>query len=158
MCRAKKTRLGDDLQTIVYRRRIFQKLRLEVPDVALDQHTARGRRMGRSWDHWKKEGLKLTNEIEGMNPYAANAMALRKAYGKLPKKDRTLPKGRKTESYSRKKIRAIARLTLKVIARPIRKPTRASAPKRWASRSNSRPTNLLTLSLGRAVALPNPLP
>lgn len=86
LCTSSKTRAADDLQTVVYRRRIFEKWRLEVPDFALDQHTGRGRSAGRAWDHWEKEGLKLDNEKSGLNVWAGKAMALRKKYGKLPKK------------------------------------------------------------------------
>ena len=49
MCRAPRTRLGDDFQTVIYRRRIQEGWRLEVPDFALDRHTARGRHMGKDY-------------------------------------------------------------------------------------------------------------
>ena len=89
MCRAKKTRLGDDFQTVIYRRRIQEGWRLEVPDFALDRHTARGRHMGRDYTHWHDEGLKLVNETPGLNPYAAEARRLREKHGPMPKTDKT---------------------------------------------------------------------
>jgi replication-associated recombination protein RarA len=58
MCRAKKTRLGDHLGIISFRRHP-DKYRQPVPDVGHDKHTAAGRRMGRSFDHFFEEGAKL---------------------------------------------------------------------------------------------------
>jgi replication-associated recombination protein RarA len=85
MCRAKKTRLADDMQAVVYRRREFKNWRLEIPDFALDKHTQKGRRMGRSVAHWRTEGCKLSNEVRGMNPYEAEATELRETTGKVSK-------------------------------------------------------------------------
>ncbi len=85
LCRAPKTRVGDDLQTMVYRKRIQEGWRLEVPDFALDRHTQRGRTMGRDYRHWHTEGLKLVNETQGLNTYAAEARRLREKHGPMPK-------------------------------------------------------------------------
>jgi len=86
MCRAEKTRLGDDFQTVIYRRREFEGWRLDIPDFALDRHTAAGRAKGRGWEHWATEGVSLAGEVPGMNPYAEEAHRLRESYGALPKK------------------------------------------------------------------------
>jgi replication-associated recombination protein RarA len=83
MCRAKKTRLTDDMVAVVYRRREFKNWRLEIPDFALDRHTAKGRALGRGVDHWRDEGCKLSNETKGMNPYEAEATMLRETTGKI---------------------------------------------------------------------------
>ena len=83
MCRANKTRLADDFQTVIYRRRDFQEWRIPIPDFALDKHTRRGKQLGRCVDHWRKEGCKLSNEIEGMNPYEKEATELREKYGRV---------------------------------------------------------------------------
>src|SRR5262249_28629668 len=85
MCRAKKTRLADDMQAVIYRRREFKNWRLEIPDFAYDKHTQKGRRMGRGVDHWRREGCKLHNEVRGMNPYEAEATELRETTGKVTK-------------------------------------------------------------------------
>ena len=85
MCRAKKTRLADDMQAVVYRRREFKNWRLEIPDFAYDKHTGKGRKMGRGVEHWRAEGCKLSNEAEGMNPYEAEATELRETTGKVTK-------------------------------------------------------------------------
>ncbi len=53
----------------------------------------RGIRKGRGWDHWEKEGLQLSREVNGLNTYHAEAMRLRKKYGKMPKKERKAAKG-----------------------------------------------------------------
>ena len=44
------------------------KLKRDIPDCALDKHTARGKRMGRGAEHFFAEGIKLTNET-GEDPY-----------------------------------------------------------------------------------------
>src|SRR5262245_2821593 len=85
MCRAKKTRLADDMQAVIYRRREFQNWRLEVPDFAFDKHTHKGRQLGRGVEHWRSEGCKLSNEVQGMNPYEAEATELRETTGKVSK-------------------------------------------------------------------------
>lgn len=85
MCRAKKTRLGDSMASVIHRRRVMENLRLDIPDYALDQHTRRGSMMGRSWDFWEREGCQLANEAEGMDTYFSTAMELRRKHGKLPK-------------------------------------------------------------------------
>ena len=69
MCRARKNREADDLAYMMYLRRKDGML-LDMPDVALDQHTRRGREMGRGDEFWFKEANRLSNrvELEG-NPY-----------------------------------------------------------------------------------------
>jgi len=99
LCRAPKTRVGDDLQTMVYRKRIQEGWRLEMPDYALDRHTARGRHMKRDYTHWHEEGLKLVNETQGLNPYAEEARHLREKHGPMPKTEKTAKtKGGETET------------------------------------------------------------
>jgi hypothetical protein len=39
---------------------------LEVPDWALDQHTGRGRRIGRGLDHFFQEGARIENEPDDL--------------------------------------------------------------------------------------------
>ena len=59
MCRAEnKTRDADYLQAkILYERR--QGKKIDIPDVALDKHTIRGKIMKRGVEHFIKEGCKL---------------------------------------------------------------------------------------------------
>jgi len=69
MCRANKNREADDFGYMMYLRR-KDGMRLEIPDVAIDQHTRRGKEMGRGDEFWFKEANRLKNRvvIEG-NPY-----------------------------------------------------------------------------------------
>jgi len=114
LCRAKKTRLADSFMAAISHRRDSEGWRLKVPDYALDKHTVRGKRLGRSWDHWASEGCQLHNEAKGMDAYATEALSLRKKHGKLKqnapttepsglprarcKMDRTLERSRRRKS------------------------------------------------------------
>ena len=41
--------------------------------------------MGRGVEHWRQEGCKLANEVEGMNPYGAEMTELRETTGRVIK-------------------------------------------------------------------------
>jgi hypothetical protein len=83
LCRAKKSRLADSFMAVISHRRDSEGWRLKVPDYALDKHTACGKQLGRSWDHWASEGCQLHGEAKGMDTYATEALSLRKKHGKL---------------------------------------------------------------------------
>ena len=76
MCQASKTRICDDLAVCVYQ----QSERLEIPDNALDKHTARGRRMGRGVDHWLEEGIPVTPVNTELEPLAGELKAEAQEY------------------------------------------------------------------------------
>ncbi len=77
MCRAKKSRIGDEFQIVIYGRRAVG-WKLPVPDYALDMHTGRGRSMGRGQEHFWKEGAKLSNASKEVpNPYTKEAIEIR---------------------------------------------------------------------------------
>ena len=76
LCNGKKTRAADDFQCVVRREREAGK-RLEIPDYALDKHTVRGRKMGRGFDHWQKEGCELKDEDTSINQWRERADKLR---------------------------------------------------------------------------------
>jgi len=57
MCRAKKSRLVD-WSVMAYWDTHADTLR-DIPDVALDKHSARGRKKGRGWKHFFEEGTLL---------------------------------------------------------------------------------------------------
>ncbi len=78
--------MGSRNLAVIYRRRDFQEWRIPIPDFALDKHTRRGKQLGRGVDHWREEGCKLSNEVEGMNPYEQEATELRERYGRVKKK------------------------------------------------------------------------
>ena len=67
MCRTQKTRYVDLLGCYVIERR-RQGWRPEVPEVAVDCHTARGRGMGKSGIDFCREGSALSNEVEITGP------------------------------------------------------------------------------------------
>lgn len=58
LARAPKSRLSDEVYAILAK----EKFQIEIPDFALDQHTYRGRNMGRGWDHLITDGIHLENE------------------------------------------------------------------------------------------------
>lgn len=69
MARAKKSRMVDNALCCYY---AGKRPKREVPDVALDKHTARGRAMKRHWEHFFTEGVKIENQ--GLDdPYAERA-------------------------------------------------------------------------------------
>ena len=80
MCRAKKSRIGDEFQIAIYGRR-EAGWKLEIPDYALDRHTSRGRGMKRGQEHFWSEGVKLSNESKLHNPYSEEAVAIRTKKG-----------------------------------------------------------------------------
>lgn len=63
LCRAPKNREGDDFCWYIMERR-KRGLRLQVPDFALDEHTDRGRQMGRGRAFWFEEASKLHGTVE----------------------------------------------------------------------------------------------
>ena len=71
MCRAKKTRYGDDFMCYINRKR-EQGWKPEIPDEAVDMHTKRGKAKGRGDVFFCQEGAQLSNEIkiEGKNYWA----------------------------------------------------------------------------------------
>jgi replication-associated recombination protein RarA len=76
MCRATKSRIGDEFQIVIYGRR-EESGKAEVPDYALDMHTSRGRGMKRGPSHFWTEGVKLDRESGLTNPYHDEAVRLR---------------------------------------------------------------------------------
>jgi replication-associated recombination protein RarA len=76
LCRSQKSRVTDDLQTVVYMEREAGKLPL-IPDFALDKHTARGKALGKGIDGFFTEGNKVANEAFP-NPYTEKAKELLK--------------------------------------------------------------------------------
>jgi replication-associated recombination protein RarA len=91
MCRAKKTRLSDNFICAITHRRDSENWKLDPPDYALDQHTQRGRAMGRGFDFWKNEGCKVENEAEGMDIYGEEAWEMRAKHGKISREPAANP-------------------------------------------------------------------
>lgn len=69
LARACKNREGDDAVWLAMEKR-KRGWKLDVPDYALDFHTAAGRKLKRGMQFWFDEAAKLQNEVEiGGNPY-----------------------------------------------------------------------------------------
>jgi replication-associated recombination protein RarA len=83
LCRAPKSRVADDLACVVSHQRESEGLQREIPDEALDQHTSRGKAMGRGIPHWAEEGCQLVNEVAGLNIYRERALQMRLTHGRL---------------------------------------------------------------------------
>jgi replication-associated recombination protein RarA len=62
LCRAKKSRIVDNAMNLFWKG--HTEMQRDIPEWALDKHTLRGKRMGRSWDHFWDEGCKLVNESD----------------------------------------------------------------------------------------------
>ena len=74
LTRAPKSRIIDHALLSYYN----NSAKPEIPDVALDKHTLKGKRIGRGWDHFFNEGTKLVNP-QGYapipDPYRETAIA-----------------------------------------------------------------------------------
>lgn len=75
LSRAQKSRLVDHALICHYEGKRDPR---EVPDVALDKHTRRGRSRNRGWEHFWSEGAKLVNASELPDPYAQRAREIRR--------------------------------------------------------------------------------
>lgn len=82
LCRARKSRIVDNALISVG----DDRQRREVPDVALDVHTQRGRQMGRGWGHFVEESGLLADRETGElghgclpDPYRERAEAVLRA-------------------------------------------------------------------------------
>ncbi len=72
---AKKDRTSDNLKNIVKLESTYGR-KPEIPDFALDKHTAKGRAMGRDFKHFLEEGSWLENEIEVDENYRSRLLEL----------------------------------------------------------------------------------
>lgn len=73
LVRCKKSRIVDHALVKYYE---GPRVNRKIPDVALDQHTARGRRLKRGAEHFFTEGIVLANQ-ELPDPYLEEAKAIR---------------------------------------------------------------------------------
>jgi replication-associated recombination protein RarA len=73
LARAPKSRTVDHALMVIYE---GDREPLEIPDWAVDRHTARGKRMGRGHDHFFEEGARLAGETIP-DPYAEDARRAR---------------------------------------------------------------------------------
>ncbi|MGA3170347.1 MAG: hypothetical protein ABSE62_04980 [Chthoniobacteraceae bacterium] len=71
---ARKSRMVDHALVVMYE---GNREGREIPDFALDRHTARGRTLKRGWKHFWAVGAELANETAGNDPYEARAREIR---------------------------------------------------------------------------------
>ncbi len=72
LVRSRKSRIVDHALITYY----GDHPKREIPDYALDKHTARGRKMGRGVDHFFDVGSKLENAADIPDPYRDSARAV----------------------------------------------------------------------------------
>ncbi len=81
MCRAAKSREGDDFLWYISTLR-KRRIRLEIPDYALDEHTARGRALQRGRDFWFEHAACFEQPVApAPNHYASAVRELFKTEG-----------------------------------------------------------------------------
>jgi replication-associated recombination protein RarA len=81
LCRSQKSRITNDLLGIVYTERDRDGKFLQIPDFALDMHTARGKALGKGIEDFFSEGNKVNNEVFP-NPYIEKIKELLKNHDK----------------------------------------------------------------------------
>jgi replication-associated recombination protein RarA len=81
LCRAPKSRTVDHALIAMYeapRHGQSGSDQREIPDFALDRHTAAGRKLKRGWRHFWAHGAILENKAPVNDPYEATARAIRR--------------------------------------------------------------------------------
>jgi replication-associated recombination protein RarA len=76
MCRAKKSREGDHFQAAIGLRSLLEGFTPQFEDYVFDQHTIKGKEMGRGLDHFRSEGTKLLPAPEKTDAYEDEAYRL----------------------------------------------------------------------------------
>ena len=76
MARAPKSRAGCHFGAAIGLRSLLEDYAPELPDWAFDQHTLKGKAMGRGLDHFRKEGAKLVPEPTEPDLYIEEAYRL----------------------------------------------------------------------------------
>lgn len=64
LCTRKKDRSSDELLNVLRHSVERGESRPEIPDYAVDMHTARGKQLGRGIEHFLEEGAKVSPELE----------------------------------------------------------------------------------------------
>ncbi len=74
LCRSPKSRIGDEFLCVVMDAMERGEMRLDIPDYALDGHTARGKRMGRGSAFFQEHCLLVPQSSDVSNPYTQEAI------------------------------------------------------------------------------------
>ena len=72
---ARKSRMVDHALIVMYE---GERAAREIPDFALDRHTARGRARKRGWRHFWEHGAQVANSAKINDPYEAPAREIRR--------------------------------------------------------------------------------
>ena len=75
LAKSPKSRDNDDLCIVVGNRRKLDGEKLPIPDFALDKHTLRGKKMGRGFEHFFREGAILTPDV-GTHEWEADSIQI----------------------------------------------------------------------------------
>jgi replication-associated recombination protein RarA len=65
LCSCLKDRSSDEMLNWIARGGMGEQVIPEIPDYAIDMHTARGQKMGRGFEHFLAEGAQIHPELEG---------------------------------------------------------------------------------------------
>lgn len=76
MCRAPKSRQGDHFHAVAGLRELLEGFVPKIPDWADDQHTLRGKRLGRGLQYFREESTKLHPPPAEADPYEDEAYRL----------------------------------------------------------------------------------
>jgi len=76
MCRGNKNREGDHFAAAIGLRSLLEDFVPLIPDWANDQHTIKGKAMGRGLDHFRSEGARLVPPQIEPDPYEDEAYRL----------------------------------------------------------------------------------
>jgi replication-associated recombination protein RarA len=75
LSRSRKSRTVDHALIAMYEAKRSHR---DIPDFALDRHTAKGRALRRGWRHFWAHGARLANKTPVDDPYEATARAIRR--------------------------------------------------------------------------------
>jgi len=76
MCRSVKSREGDHFHAATGWASILEDFAPTIPDWAFDQHTSKGKRLGRGLDYFREESTKLIPPVEKKDAYEDEAYRL----------------------------------------------------------------------------------
>jgi replication-associated recombination protein RarA len=88
LTRARKSRMVDTALMWIYEK-VDAGDTIPIPDYALDQHTSKGKRMGRGQDYFFADGAKLANEAEELLPDPYFERSRESMVNPRPKADRS---------------------------------------------------------------------
>ncbi|HEX9904871.1 MAG TPA: hypothetical protein VGA77_07900 [Propylenella sp.] len=85
MCRSAKSREADHFNAAVGWANLLEDRAPEIPDWTYDQHTSKGKRLGRGLDYFREESTRLVPAQEGKDAYEDEAYRLWRLRQDMPK-------------------------------------------------------------------------